>query len=106
MTLLTPGFWPDTYWSEDYWADDYWADYGSAVGPLLNAGYWHTTYWPRAYWAPSYWPKYGAVSGRTTKNTRHSRESGNLDPRYCSPSFPRRRESQFEDDGAQFFIKS
>ncbi len=33
MTLLNPGYWPDTYWPADYWqtGNPYWPEAGAAV---------------------------------------------------------------------------
>ena len=28
MTLLNPGYWPETYWPSDYWDPAYWPKYG------------------------------------------------------------------------------
>lgn len=70
MSLLTPGYFPDTYFPKDYWADDYWLEYAI----VLPVGYWHTTYFPKNYWADDYWPHYGPAPSNYVRITQASGE--------------------------------
>jgi hypothetical protein len=37
MTLITPGYYPNTYWAERYFSIDYWPEYGAYVAPAVVA---------------------------------------------------------------------
>lgn len=38
MTLLNPGYWPDTYWPADYWqtGEQYWPEAGAPATGIVS----------------------------------------------------------------------